>query len=118
MIRTFYPMCILLKSNQYLKAQVVDTQHKTREQRLIKHNRDAANINLLNLCIFRGLGIITARKRSCGKVMFLHLRVILFTGGVSVREIHPPGQRLPPYGNERAVRILLECISVTLQFQP
>ena len=26
---------------------------------------------------------ITARKRSCGKVMFLHLSVILFTGGVS-----------------------------------
>ena len=28
--------------------------------------------------------IFTARKRSCGKVMFLHLCVILFTGGVSV----------------------------------
>ena len=25
---------------------------------------------------------ITARKRSCGKVLFLHLSVILFTGGV------------------------------------
>ena len=25
--------------------------------------------------------VITARKRSCGKVMFLHLSVILFTGG-------------------------------------
>ena len=31
-------------------------------------------------------------------------------GGVSVRET-PLGQR-PPYGNERAVRILLECILV------
>ena len=27
------------------------------------------------------LQIVTARKRSCGKVMFLHLPVILFTGG-------------------------------------
>ena len=27
------------------------------------------------------LVLITARKRSCGKVMFLHLSVILFTGG-------------------------------------
>ena len=27
------------------------------------------------------LSIITARKRSCGKVIFLHLSVILFTGG-------------------------------------
>ena len=71
-------------------------------------------------------------QRSCGKVMFLHLCVILFTGGVgslsrgfgslsrgmvfvqarslslgvSVREF------LPPNGNMRAVRILLECILV------
>ena len=44
--------------------------------------------------------------RSCGKVMLLHPSVILFTGGgASVREI-------PPYGNERAVRILLQCILV------
>ena len=27
--------------------------------------------------------IITARQRSCGKVMFLHLSVIMFTGGAS-----------------------------------
>ena len=27
---------------------------------------------------------ITARKRSCGKVIFLHLSVILFTGGGSL----------------------------------
>ena len=27
------------------------------------------------------LSFITARKRSCGKVMFLHLSMILFTGG-------------------------------------
>ena len=36
--------------------------------------------------------IITVRKRSCGKVMFLHLSVILFTGGVSASVhagIHP-----------------------------
>ena len=42
--------------------------------------------------------IITARKRSCGKVMFLHLLVILFTGvstpgsgGVHPLDTHPPG---------------------------
>ena len=29
--------------------------------------------------------LVTAHKRSCGKVMFLHLSVILFTGGVSVQ---------------------------------
>ena len=52
---------------------------------------------------FNGNDIITARKQSCGKVMFLHLSVILFTGD-------PP----PPYGNEQAVRILLECILVIL----
>ena len=28
--------------------------------------------------------VITVRKRSCGKVMFLHLSVILFTRGVGV----------------------------------
>ena len=41
--------------------------------------------------------IITARKRSCGKVMFLHPSVILFTGGlspgggISVREMFCTG---------------------------
>ena len=72
-----------------------------------------------------------------GKVMFLHLCAILFTGGGvlgfcpggslslfkgvcpggsfwgrAVRETSP-GQRPPPYGNELAVRILLECILVS-----
>ena len=63
-------------------------------------------------------------ERSWGKVMFLHVSVILFTaGGVSVQEgslssgwslsggslsRRPP----PPYGNAQAVRILLECIPV------
>ena len=59
----------------------------------------------------------TARKRSCGKVVFLHLSVILFTaearmargacmakvGGTCVQERRPL---------KRAVRILLECILV------
>ena len=44
--------------------------------------------------------IFTARKRSCGKVRFLHLCVILLTGRVSVRDTcrteTPPGQRYPP----------------------
>ena len=31
--------------------------------------------------------IVTARKRSCGKVMFLYLCVILFTGGISVQAV-------------------------------
>ena len=49
-------------------------------------------------------------QRSCGKVMLLHLSVILFGGwslsrGVSVRET-------PQYSYVRAVRILLECILV------
>ena len=73
-------------------------------------------------------------QRSWGKVIFLHVSVILFTGGGC---LHPgglfPGEGLcplggslsrgvclggvsvmgtPSYGNERAVRILLECILV------
>ena len=42
--------------------------------------------------------VITVRKRSCGKVMFLHLSVILFIGGVSASVhtgIHPPGKHPP-----------------------
>ena len=75
--------------------------------------------------------VITARKRSCGKVMFLHLSVILFTGGgVSVWGVSIQGSlwlqggvsdcrgsllgRYLPYSKERAVRILLECILVWL----
>ena len=81
------------------------------------------------LTIF-SFGVITARKRSFRKVIFLHLSVILFTLGVSLTDIfldrdppglrYPPGHRHPldrdpldrhpPYSNERAVRILLECI--------
>ena len=52
--------------------------------------------------------IFTAHKRSCGKVMFLHVPVILFTGGGCIPACitghmahtpgrHPPGQR-PPNG--------------------
>ena len=43
-----------------------------------------------------------------GKVIFLHLSVIVFTGGVP-GQVHP---RLGDTGNKRAVRILLECILV------
>ena len=71
-------------------------------------------------------------QRSWGKVMFLHVSVILFTGGVcpiACWDIHPPirgrhpsqtrhplGPGTPPAqcmlgdtGNKRAVCILLEC---------
>ena len=65
-------------------------------------------------------------QQSCGKVMFLHLSVILFTGGslsrgVSVWWTLCPGGLCPGgslsgrpllYGYVRAVRILLECILV------
>ena len=78
-------------------------------------------------------------QRSCGKVMFLHLSVILFTGGVwqtppgryppEQTPPHPPGRQppgqTPPFGrhplidtplwdmvNKPVVRILLECILV------
>ena len=74
-------------------------------------------------------------QRSCGKVMFLHVSVILVTGRGSLSE-RPPrtetplwteipldrdpslGQRPLPWietplcGNEWAIRILLECILV------
>ena len=53
-------------------------------------------------------------QRSCDKVMFLHLSVILFTRGSAT---HPPGRHPLPSAcwdtvNKRAVRILLECILV------
>ena len=67
-----------------------------------------------------------------GKVIFLHLSVILFTGGTYLGR-YPPGQvhplaGTPPLGrytcsacwdtvNKRAVRILLECILVTFFFR-
>ena len=79
-----------------------------------------------DLCIQSSVS--TSRKRSCGKVMFLHLSVILFTGGegVSVCSVWchflsdrdpPPGQRppwteTPLYCKERAVLILLYCILI------
>ena len=43
--------------------------------------------------------VITARKRSCGKVLFLHLSVILFTGGgvmMSLLRQHTPPDSIAP----------------------
>ena len=45
---------------------------------------EIGNIDISTLLHINKFCTITARKRSCGKVMFLHLSVILFTGGVSV----------------------------------
>ena len=50
-----------------------------------------------------------------GKVIFLHMSVILFTGGVSApldADPHPLDADPPDTVNKRAVRILLECILV------
>ena len=56
-------------------------------------------------------------QHSCGKAMFLHLSVILYTGG-SGRP--PPGSPPPPTPRsrpqQRTVRILLECILVMTYF--
>ena len=72
-------------------------------------------------------------QRSWGKVMFLHVSVILFTGGsrsLSMGGLCPGGGLCqgvslsgrglchgdPTYGNEQAVRILLECILIVQIF--
>ena len=125
--------------------------------------KKAILIQCINCIRLLAMSIFTARKRSLGKVIFLHLCVILFTsggslsqhasqvtwqgglcpgqglcqGGVSVMEglcpklwLCPKGSlcrgslsrggvssgRSPLYINERAVRILLECILVCLAF--
>ena len=83
--------------------------------------------------------LITVRKRSCGKVMFVHLSVILSTGGVcrhpSRRQTPPrqtsprqtplpgkisPWQTPPPPRRplQPKVRILLECILVADAYNP
>ena len=56
-----------------------------------------------------------------GKVMFLHLSVILFTGRGCVSSLgrHPAPSDTMGYGQQagrRAVRILLECILVASKF--
>ena len=62
------------------------------------------------------LTVITTLKHSCGKVMFLHLSVILFRGGgvmMSLPVMAPPmayPRTAPPSPHgQQAVRILLEC---------
>ena len=63
------------------------------------------------------ISFVSARSESCGKVMFLHLSVILFTGGgVSLQDGGLCQWDRPPYGNVRAVRFLLECILVSDAF--
>ena len=51
--------------------------------------------------------MLTARKRSCGKVMFLHLTVILFIGGVS-----PPGRGVSVLGGSYSRGSLFRRVSV------
>ena len=58
-----------------------------------------------------GFCFVAARKRSLGEVLFSHVFVCSQVGG-SLSGRHPLGQRLTPYGKERAVRILLECFLV------
>ena len=74
------------------------------------------------------IGIFTGRNEVVAKVIFLHMFVILFTGGgvclSTCWDTNPPGadpprSRHPPPGSrlqhtvyERPVRILLECILV------
>ena len=97
---------------------------------------EASFTQIVNGAVFVSgiLDLFTARKRSLGKVMFLHLSVILFTwgsvsgGGEFCSEgCLCPGRFLSrgssvrggglcqgdtPYSKERAVRILLKCILV------
>ena len=46
--------------------------------------------------------IFTVRKRSCGKAMFLHLSVILFTGGSAFPQCHGAGRPPPPPSAQKA----------------
>ena len=79
----------------------------------------------------RILWLFTVRKRSCRKVMFLHLSVILSTegvypsmqwaGGCTLADTPPiqttPWQIPPPRRQlKRVLRILLECILVQVKF--
>ena len=50
-----------------------------------------------NSSVIYSLHIFTGRNEVVAKVMFLHVSVILFTGGVS-RQGEPPGQGDPPAG--------------------
>ena len=59
------------------------------------------------------------KSMSCGKVMFLHVSVILFNGGSALTQCHGTGR--PPARdtvNWRAVRILIECILVNIELLP
>ena len=74
-----------------------------------------------SILIFK-IPLFTVRKRSCGKVMFLHLSVShsVHRGGGAV--IHPPGRHNPPRPPsrrplQRTVRILLECFLVYYYYQ-
>ena len=71
--------------------------------------------------LFESLHFFTTRKRSCGKVMFLHLSVILFSRGVYTPSPgrHPPGQTHPPPFEmvtlQWTVQIPLKCIFVYVE---
>ena len=57
--------------------------------------------------------IFTTRKRSLGQgYVFTRVCHSVYKRGVSVRETPPPDRDPPPYGEDRAVRILLECFLV------
>ena len=70
-------------------------QHVTNDIPLTKLHRFR-----ITACVGGDLHIFTGRNEVVAKVIFLHLSVILFTGGVSASVHagipHPPGSRHPP----------------------
>ena len=89
-------------------------------------------ISVSSLVIANGIAgvnrpqLITGRNEVLAKVIFLHVSVILFTGGGGVCSKFSGGVSAPNLGggfsnfqntvNVRPVRILLECILVIYQF--
>ena len=104
-------------------------------QKMSEKSNTHPHTPMLSHAKFCRIFFITARKRSCGKVMFLHLSLShsVFTGGVCLsacwdtplsgshtpRGDVPLGRHAPPPSRRlllRTVRILRECILVETYF--
>ena len=87
---TFYPSIFVIPLGQDYKFSILGLK------RLI-HKLSRVE-DLLSLVFPNETCIFTGRNEVLAKVIFLHLFVILFTGGGVPDQVHPPGTRYTPPG--------------------
>ena len=88
------------KKHALRRSEIIQRKTQVRPVESVLQLCQISNTLLVIFHELHKLGFISVCDNSCGKVMFLHLSVILSTGGSAAvhARIHPPGQTPPPPG--------------------